>query len=104
MARIPVRTPRLNTAVVRLEDLQRQAAAVLPYRDVLQIMPILLSPVALIAAIMAFWRYGADAGWTDSFIVSDGLLSHWQVWLGIAAGVQWSALRLTRRFGQPAKK
>jgi len=56
----------------------------------------LLSPVALIAAVMAFWRFGADAGWTDTFVVSDGLMSHWQVWLAIAIGIQWMSMRLDR--------
>ena len=89
-----VRSPRINTAVLRLEDLQK------PYRDLIQMAPVLLSPVSLIAAIMAVWRFGADAGWTDSFAVTNGLLSHWQVWLGIAVGIQWSAIQLTRRFGK----
>jgi hypothetical protein len=84
--------------------LQKQAAVALPYRDMVQIVPILLSPVALITAIMAFWRFGADAGWTDSFIVSDGLLSHWQVWLGLAIGIQWAAIQLNRRFGRSQSK
>jgi hypothetical protein len=60
-------------------------------------IPMLLSPVALIAAIMAFWRFGADAGWTESFVVSGGLMSHWQVWLAMAVGIQWISLRLDRR-------
>ncbi len=60
-------------------------------------IPMLLSPVALIAAVMAFWRFGADAGWTDTFVVSNGFLSHWQVWLGIAAGIQWISSRLDQR-------
>ena len=63
-------------------------------------IPMLLSPVALIAAVMAFWRFGADAGWTDSFIVSDGFMSHWQVWLALAIGIQGIALRLDRRVKQ----
>jgi len=59
-------------------------------------IPMLLSPVALIAAVMAFWRFGADAGWTDTFVVSDGLMSHWQVWLAMAIGIQWMSMRLDR--------
>ena len=68
-----------------------------PYRELVQMAPLLLSPVSLIAAIMAVWRFGSDAGWTDSFFVADGLWSHWQVWLGLAVAIQWSAIRLTRR-------
>ena len=30
------------------------------------------------------WRIGTDLGWTGDFVFSDGLLSHWQVWIGAA--------------------
>jgi len=50
---------------------------------------------------MACWRFGVDAGWTDSFAVTDGLFSHWQVWLALAIGIQWSAVRLERLLKRP---
>jgi hypothetical protein len=78
-------------------SLYRTAAKALPYQELGRMIPMLLSPVALIAAVMAFWRFGADAGWTDTFVVSNGFLSHWQVWLGIAAGIQWISSRLDQR-------
>jgi len=68
----------------------------LPYQELGRMIPMLLSPVALIAAVMAFWRFGADAGWTDTFVLSDGLMSHWQVWLAMAIGIQWISMRLDR--------
>jgi hypothetical protein len=103
MAGFRVKSSRVHTAVLRLDDLQRQAVIDSPYRDVLEMLALLLTPVALIAAILAIWRYGADAGWADSFIVSDGLLSHWQVWLGIAVGIQWFAIQLTRQLNRSRK-
>jgi hypothetical protein len=95
---VRVRAKRLQTAVLRFdEDLQRQ----IPYREMVRLLPFFLTPTALIAGIMAAWRYGADAGWTDEFAVSGGLLSHWQVWLGIAVGIQWAAVRLNSAKGAP---
>ena len=90
---VRVRAPRLQTAILLFEDFYRQA----PYRDLLRMVPYFLTPVAVIAGFMAAWRYGADAGWADEFFVATGLLSHWQVWLGIAVGIQWLAVQLTRR-------
>jgi hypothetical protein len=44
----------------------------------------LLTPASLAAFTMAIWRIAADLHWTGDFIISTGLLSHWQVWLGAA--------------------
>ena len=74
--------------------LQQATVRVLPYQDLIRMTPMLLSPVAVLAALMAAWRYGVDAGWTDSFAVTDGLFSHWQVWLGLAVAIQWASHRL----------
>lgn len=68
----------------------------IPYQELVRMAPTLLSPLAALAALMACWRFGADAGWTDSFVLTDGLLSHWQVWLAVAIGIQWMAIRLDR--------
>jgi hypothetical protein len=76
--------------------LYRTTVKVLPYPELVRMAPVLLSPIAVIAALMACWRFGADAGWTDTFAFSDGLFSHWQVWLALAIGIQWSANRLDR--------
>ena len=76
--------------------LYQSTVKAVPYQEVGKMIPMLLSPVALIAAVMALWRFGADAGWTDSFVVSNGFMSHWQVWLAIAIGIQWISGRLDR--------
>ena len=74
----------------------QSTAKAIPYQELVRMAPLLLSPIAVIAALMACWRFGADTGWTDSFVLSEGLLSHWQVWLALAIGIQWSAIRLDR--------
>lgn len=72
----------------------------IPYQELVRMTPTLLSPLAALAALMACWRFGADAGWTDAFVLTDGFLSHWQVWLALAIGIQWMALRLDRLIRQ----
>ena len=44
----------------------------------------LISPAALLAFALAFWRMSADLGFTSAFPITSGLFSHWQVWLAIA--------------------
>ncbi len=43
----------------------------------------LLQPAAVMAGVLAFWRFGADLQWTSEFAISSGVLSHWQAWVGI---------------------
>ena len=45
---------------------------------------------------LGLWRLGTDLDWAGEFVVEQGLLSHWQVWIGAAVGVQYAAWRLTR--------
>lgn len=56
----------------------------------------LLTMASLSCAALGLWRVGADLNWAGGFVFSDGFLSHWQVWIGIAAAVQYAAWRLTR--------
>lgn len=57
----------------------------------------LLTPVALTAYVMAFWRLGADLNWLSEFFITKGLLSKWQVWLALAIMTQFGAHHLNRR-------
>ena len=65
--------------------------------------PTLLTPLAAIAALMAIWRFGVDVGWSDAFAISDGMLSHWEVWLALAIAIQWTAKRLDQRIRRQAQ-
>ena len=48
----------------------------------------LVTPATLLAFVLAFWRMAADMGVTSAFPITDGLFSHWQVWLAIALCAQ----------------
>ena len=56
----------------------------------------LLTPAAVLAAVVALWGIAADMNWTSSFAIHAGLFSHWQVWLGAALGLQLCAHLLNR--------
>jgi hypothetical protein len=60
------------------------------------VLAALLPPSALAAAILATWRIAADLNWTNSFAISSGIFSHWQVWLGAAVALQMCARALNR--------
>jgi len=45
----------------------------------------LLTPAALMAAVLGLWRLAADMKLAGAFAISSGLFSHWQVWLASAA-------------------
>ncbi len=33
--------------------------------------------------LLALWRLTSDLGWTETFVIRDGFLSHWQVWIAL---------------------
>jgi hypothetical protein len=59
----------------------------------------LMTLVAFGCASLGVWRVGSDLGWAGDFVLQKGFLSHWQVWMGAAAGVQYASVRLTRYAG-----
>jgi hypothetical protein len=56
----------------------------------------LLTPAALMASVLGFWRIAADLKWTNSFAIPSGVFSHWEVWLGGAAVLQLCSYALNR--------
>lgn len=44
----------------------------------------LMGPAVFSAYAFAFWSLASNLGWTDTFVFSNGPLSNWLVWLGIA--------------------
>jgi hypothetical protein len=59
----------------------------------------LLTLVAFSCASLGLWRVGTDLDWAGDFVVHDGFLSHWQVWIGFAAGMQCTSWWLARHAG-----
>jgi hypothetical protein len=55
------------------------------------ILVALLTPSSLIALVFALWRFSADLGWTESFLITTGFFSHWQVWMVLAIGLKYAA-------------
>ena len=60
----------------------------------------LLTLVSISCASLGMWRVGTDLEWAGDFVFSEGLLSHWQVWIGAAVAVQYLSWRLTRYAGK----
>lgn len=73
-----------------------EAIAQVRFTAAFSLLGLLLTPVAIVTAVLGAWRFGADAGWTNPFFIADGVMSHWQVWFAFAIGVQASAHALRR--------
>ena len=56
----------------------------------------LLTMVSISCAALGIWRLGTDLAWAGDFVFPGGLLSHWQVWIAAAMGVQYLSWRLAR--------
>ena len=80
----------INPALKRVEKASQETAPVIGY---------LLTPVSLLAYVLAFWRLASDLRWVGEFFISSGLLSHWQVWLALGIGIHMLASYLNR-FGR----
>ena len=59
----------------------------------------LLTLVSISCASLGMWRVATDLDWAGDFVFHEGFLSHWQVWIGAASIVQYTAWRLTRYAG-----
>ena len=94
----------MNRARIYQSRLYQASSKAIPYQELVRMTPTLLSPLAAISIVMAVWRFGSDIGWTDTFVVSDGLLSHWQVWLALGIGILWTGNRLDRLTAHGQKK
>lgn len=78
---------RLGSASER-RDANRQAASV---------AAALLMPIALLALALGLWRLTVDLDPTVQFPISQGLFSHWQVWMAVAGALGTFASILNRR-------
>ncbi len=55
-----------------------------------------LTLVSVICFILGTWILCAGLGWAGDFVVNQGLLSHWQIWMAVGIASQLCAFRLTR--------
>jgi hypothetical protein len=56
----------------------------------------LLTLLAVNCASLGLWRIGTDLDVASNFVLQNGFLSHWQVWIGLAVGVQYASWRLNQ--------
>lgn len=63
----------------------------------------LLTPGAVMACVLGVWGLLAELNATAQFPIASGFFSHWQVWLALAASLQFCAT-LLNRYGEPAEK
>jgi len=62
--------------------------------DIVKLGSELLTMAAISCASFGVWRMGVDFGWTSDFVIQNGLMSHWQVWIGATAGFLYLNSRL----------
>ena len=91
-------------ALYKTEFVSRKAIAPVRFGRAVSLVGLLLTPVAASAGALAAWRFGMDAGWTNTFFVADGFLSHWQVWCAFAICMQACGWTLGRLPATQAKK
>jgi hypothetical protein len=90
---------------VRLQSIARRTVAT--SAQAADVLVALVTPSAVIALVMGLWRLTADLNWTDTFPISAGFFSHWQVWIALAIGLKFGASVLAAKLspaeaGQPA--
>jgi hypothetical protein len=64
-------------------------------RHVALAMASLLTPLALMAYVLGFWRLASDMGLAGAFGIT-GLFSHWQIWIVIAVTLTITGVSLNR--------
>lgn len=69
-------------------------------RELLLASAPLLTPACVMAYVLAFWRLAADLGMARESS-SQGLFSHWQLWIALAAALQLAARNLQRTAAKP---
>ena len=62
--------------------------------DIVKLGSDLLTMAAISCASFGVWRMGVDFGWASHFVIQNGLMSHWQVWIGATAGFLYLNSRL----------
>ncbi len=58
----------------------------------------LITPVCVMAYVLAFWRLATDVGVARES-GPQGFFGHWQLWIALAVGLQLTARSLSRKLG-----
>jgi hypothetical protein len=69
----------------------------------LNVLPALLTPASVVALVLGLWRVSSDLGWTEEFLIANGLFSHWQVWIALAIVLQIAATSLAAKINSNNK-
>jgi hypothetical protein len=88
--------------LVRIQVNRRLMGDEFAFQDLALAASSILVPAALIASTIAFWGFAAELNWTNEFFISQGFLSHWQIWLA-SAGVLLGFARLLKGYAEPDK-
>ena len=91
------RAPRKLPPIPATPLVPPRGSEVVTWREVAGGLASLLSPAAAICFALAFWRLGQDMGFARSFFITEGPLSHWQVWFVAASLVLGTSQWLNRR-------
>jgi hypothetical protein len=63
----------------------------------------MLTPASMLALVFGLWRVSADLGWTEDFVITSGLFSHWQVWIALALALKFAGTSLQARMSPVTK-
>ena len=75
--------PSLNQMIVKLRfpSGRRVKKTSGKNRHIALAIAALMTPGTLMLFVMAMWRIGADVGVATEFPVTEGIWSHWQIWI-----------------------
>lgn len=57
------------------------------FRQAFDLLVYFLKPASMAAFLLALWRLGFDLGWTSEFVFTQGMASHWQLWVVIGSAM-----------------
>jgi hypothetical protein len=65
-----------------------RSASMLFDEQIAKVFVAFLTPASVVALVLGLWRFSADIGWTEAFLITSGFFSHWQVWIALAIALQ----------------
>ncbi len=95
-----------SASLSKIQALLEQTAAATKAafrRQFVNVLVSLLTPASMLALVFGLWRVSADLGWTEAFVISSGLFSHWQVWMALAVALKMAASSLQAQTRASAK-